>query len=95
MKGLVAKLIWKGLVKLSSNNTIDKGAKWLMSKSARMSLKGNNKKLYDFYFKQSEQAGKVLKNNKPSSEAYKAASRTEEVALTKIENLFKDAMKGN
>tara|TARA_R110002033_G_scaffold21413_5_gene53195 strand:- start:342 stop:602 length:261 start_codon:yes stop_codon:yes gene_type:complete len=86
MRGLVAKLIYKG---------IDKGAKWLMSKSARMSLKGNNKKLYDFYFKQSEQAGKILKNNKPSSEAYKAASRTEEVALTKIENLFKDAMKGN
>ena len=86
MKALVARLIAKG---------IEKSAKWVMNKSAKMSLKGNNKKLYDFYSKQVDGAEKIMKNNKVGSESYKNASRTQEVALEKIENLFKDAMKGN
>ncbi len=86
MRALVARLIGKG---------INKSAKWLMSKGAKMSLKGNNKKLYDFYSKQVDEAGKIMKNNKFGSETYKSARRTQEVALDRIENLFKDVMKGN
>jgi len=86
MRALVAKLIGKG---------IDKSLKWMLSKSAKMGLKGNNKKLFDFYSKQVDEADKIMKNNKFGSESYKAARTTQEVALDRIENLFKDVMKGN
>jgi len=86
MRALVARLIGKG---------IDKSLRWMMSKSAKMSLKGNNKKLYDFYTKQVDGADKIMKNNKFGSETYKSARRTQEVALDKIEMLFKDVMKGS